>query len=411
MKRIQHHNLFPAVQGTLALLLSVQLPLNALAQGQNTPLGNSSGQAVPATTAPSSRPLTGPSSMPTPVAPPRAMPAHALGKKDAVPFLQDDQYILGPGDGLVMKFLGLAGNDPLSGPLEILSDGTASAPLVGSVRLTGLTLSQATLWLQSLYRKQVLRPELQLTLTKPRPLRVAILGEVEHPGIYTLNLGGDSANTAVAAGFSGLPTLIDAIQKAGGITNQADLTKVNIRRQMPGETALYRRTSVDLLALIRDGDLSQNPLLFDGDTIRVTKAPETIPEAIELSATTLAPKQISVNVIGEVKSPGAISLPANTPLVQAVLSAGGTDPLRADKSRVQLIRMNRNGSITRRAFYLSLDQGASNESNPPLRDRDTLIITRSNYAKLTDAFNAIATPLNGLANILALSQILRNTGN
>ena len=167
---------------------------------------------------------------------------------------------------------------------------------------------------------------------------------------------------------------------------------------------------MDLLTLIRDGDFTQNPLLFDGDTIRVAKAPEAVPESIELSATTLSPKEISVNIIGEVKSPGFISVPANTPLVQAILAAGGTDTWRANTSRVQLVRINRNGSLTRRAFALSLNTPPSNENNPPLRDRDTVIITRSNLAKFSDTLDAIGQPLSSVANVLSLMQILRNTG-
>ena len=77
---------------------------------------------------------------------------------------------------------------------------------------------------------------------------------------------------------------------------------------------------------------------------------------------------------------------------------------------MQLIRINRNGSLTRRAFSLSLDAAASNQANPPLRDRDTVIISRSNYAKLSDAIDAVGKPLTSLASILSLMQVLRNTG-
>ena len=352
-----------------------------------------------------------PDSAPAQARAPKATPAPTLLPTERVPFLQDDQYILGPGDGLQLRFLAMGGEekDGLSGPLEVMPDGTASLPLLGSVRLNGLTLSQATLWLQSLYRRQLLRPELQLTLVRTRPLRIAVLGEVERPGIYTLTTA-EASNTSAKVSITGMPTVVDAIQKAGGVTNLADLTQVGLRRLMPGEQVQYRRTNLDLLALIRDGDMVQNPLLFDGDTIRVGKAAEAVPEAIELSSTTLSPTEITVNVIGEVTKPGPMPLPANTPLVQAVLAAGGPDSWRANTTRVQLIRINRNGSLTRRAFALSLDAAASNQANPPLRDRDTVIVSRSNYAKLADAIDAVGKPLTGLASILSLMQVLRNTG-
>ena len=94
--------------------------------------------------------------------------------------LSDDSYLLGPGDLLDLK---LFDAPELSGNLDVLNDGTVSLPLIGSVRLTGLSLSQASLWLTSLYRKQLLRPELQLRVVKPRPIRVALVGEVERPGL------------------------------------------------------------------------------------------------------------------------------------------------------------------------------------------------------------------------------------
>jgi polysaccharide export outer membrane protein len=325
-------------------------------------------------------------------------------------FLQQDTYILGPGDGLQLRFLAGDAKDPLSGPLEVLSDGTVSLPLLGSVRLTGLTLSQATQWLELLFRRQLLRPELQLTLVRPRPLRVALVGEVERPGIYTLT-STETSNTEAQVTISGLPTLVDAIQKAGGLTSEADLRDVLLRRRLPGDTPAYRRTRVNLLALVQDGDQVQNPLLFDGDTIRVSRAAEPVIEASELASTTLAPRQITVNVVGEVERPGPIPLQANTPLVQAVLAAGGPKSWRANTGRVQLVRINRNGSVTRQAFPLDLGAGASLNRNPPLRDRDTIVVGRTNYAKLSDAITAVGTPLTGLANVLTLLQLVRNTNN
>ncbi len=324
--------------------------------------------------------------------------------------LQEDVYLLGPGDGLQLRFLAAKDLTDLSGQVEILNDGTASLPLLGSVRLTGLSLSQATLWLEALYRKQVLRPELQLTVIRPRPLRVALVGEVERPGLYTLTTSETSA-TEAGVTISGLPTLVDGIQKAGGITLNADLRRVVLQRRLPGDTVSFKRTRVNLLALLREGDQLQNPLLFDGDTIRIEKATEESGEVMELSSTTLAPTQIKVNVVGEVKAPGRIDLPANTPLMQAIQAAGGTANWRASRSKLELVRINRNGTATRRTYTLDLSQGASNTKNPPLRDGDTVIVNRSRYAITSDAIGAVSGPLTGLVNIFTLFRLLDNTSN
>ncbi|CAK6697202.1 hypothetical protein IFHNHDMJ_02179 [Synechococcus sp. CBW1107] len=322
--------------------------------------------------------------------------------------LQFDAYILGPGDGLELKLFDVP---DLSGPLDVLNDGTVSLPLVGSARVVGLTLSQAHQWLLTLYRAQLQRPELQLQVVRPRPLRIAVVGEVERPGVYTLTTNETSQTEGAPAAISGLPTVVDAIQKAGGITLHADLRQVALQRRLPGETPSFKRASLNLMDLVMAGDLLQNPLLFDGDTIRVPKAQEPVPESIELAATNLSPQQINVNVIGEVKSPGRIPLPANTPLVQAVLAAGGLETWRGKKSDIQLVRLNRNGTATRERFNLDLSQGASNPKNPPLRDNDTVIVSRSSLAVLSDSIGAVSTPLSGLVNVWSLFRLISDTNN
>ena len=315
-----------------------------------------------------------------------------------------DAYLIGPGDVLELK---LFDAPELSGSLEVLNDGTVSLPLLGSVRLTNLTLSQAMPWLTLLYGRQLLRPQLQLKVLKPRPIRVALVGEVQRPGIYSLTT---SESTQTVGGpsvsVSGLPTVVDAIQKAGGITLSADLRQVSLQRRLSGDQPRFKRAKLDLLALVREGDQLQNPLLFDGDTIRVAKAEEPMAEAIELAAVNLSPKQINVNVVGEVERPGTVPLMANTPLVQAVLSAGGVKSWRANKGSVELVRINRNGTAQRESFVLDLSQGASNEKNPPLRDGDTVLVHRSSLAVASDAITAIGTPLSSLANILTLFRLV-----
>lgn len=340
----------------------------------------------------------------------RAAPATALPRVAPSALrtvYQQDAYLLGPGDQLDLKLFDAA---ELSGPFEILNDGTAALPLLGSVRLTGLTLSQAEFWLTSLYRKQLLRPDLLLRILRPRPIRVALVGEVERPGLYSLT----TSETAETKGgptttISGLPTVVDAIQKAGGITQNADLRAVLLQRRQPGDPPSYKRATLDLLDLLQQGDQLQNPFLFDGDTIRVGRAAQPVAESIELASANLSPQQIAVNVVGEVEKPGTVNLQANTPLVQAVLAAGGPKAWRANKGDVELVRINRNGTATRARFTLNLSQGASNQNNPPLRDGDTVVVNRSTLALASDAITAVTTPLTGLVNVLTLLRLVNNS--
>ena len=339
-----------------------------------------------------------------PGSPRSAVPLGAPGGKPALT-PQDDAYILGAGDGLELK---LFDAPELSGGLDVLNDGTVSLPLIGSVRVQGLTIFQAQLWFTTLFRKQLQRPDLQLKVVRPRPIRVALVGEVERPGIYSLTT---SESTQTEGGpsiaISGLPTLVDALQKAGGITLNANLRDVTLQRRLPGEAPSFKRANLNLLDLVFEGDQQQNPLLFDGDTIRVGRADQPVPESVALASTTLMAKRITVYVVGEVERPGATEVTANIPLVQAVLAAGGPKLNRASRSNVELVRINRNGTALRETFKLDFGQGASNAKNPPLRDGDAVIVNRNGLAVASDALNAVGQPLTSVVNIWALTKLVQ----
>ena len=336
-------------------------------------------------------------------------PATARPARAAETSLNQDAYILGPGDQLQLTLLD-PGATALSGSFEILNDGSASLALVGNVVLDGLSLNQATSWLQSLYSQFLLRPELNLRVVRPRPLQVSVIGEVENPGLYSLTTS-ESSQTAVSGSISGLPTVVAALQKAGGLTLNADLSNVLLQRRIPGNGRQLRETRLDLIALLKLGDKLQNPFLFDGDTLLIGKALIPDSEIMELAATNLSPPNIRVNVIGELKSPGTLTLQANTPLIQAILAAGGPNTWRAKKSNVELVRISRNGTATRELFTIDYSQSVSGIRNPPLRDGDTVVVNRSNYAMFTDALDAVTTPLSGLVNSWGLVQLVRDNNN
>jgi polysaccharide biosynthesis/export protein len=293
--------------------------------------------------------------------------------------------------------------------LEVLNDGSVPLPLVGSVRISGLTLQQATFWVKELLAQQLLRPELQLRVVQPRPIRVSLVGQVERPGLYSLTTTESSQTEGTGNSISGLPTVVDAIQKAGGITQTANLREVVLQRRLPGNPARYKQARLNLLDLVLEGNQSQNPFLFGGDTIRLTEAQEAPKEALELASVNLSPQVIRVNVIGEVDSPGLKQLQANTPLVQAVLAAGGPKTRRANKGNVELVRINRNGSATLERFEIDLNQSASNQKNPPLRDGDTVKVNRSSLAQVSDAINAVSQPVSGLVTIWSLFRLINTT--
>lgn len=308
----------------------------------------------------------------------RAVPLPVAG-----PLLPLDRYRLGPGDGLQLRFLD-PGATELGGPLTILGDGTATLALLGSVELAGLTLNQAQQLLQRLYGRYVRRPELSLFVVNPRPLRVTVAGEVERPGVYEL----PPATASV----------VTAMQAAGGATLQADLQAVVLQRPM-GQVP---QSTLDLAALLRQGDQRQNPQLLDGDTLQVGRlaaSAVTDPQVLELAVTNLRPQTIRINVIGEVRAPGRLELPAGTAMLEAVLAAGGALPWRGRTSQAELVRVNRDGTTRREVISLRADGSKLTAAfNPPLQNNDTVIVHRTLYAKSLDVLNQVLVPLGVAGN-------------
>ena len=63
-----------------------------------------------------------------------------------------------------------------------------------------------------------------------------------------------------------------------------------LQRRLPGIgiEIKYKQTELNLLDLVLKGSQSQNPFLFDGDTIHIKRAIETPEEASELAAVNLS---------------------------------------------------------------------------------------------------------------------------
>ena len=319
------------------------------------------------------------------------------------PEIQKDEYILGPGDQVLLTIFDLP---EMSGVFTIMSDGTLPIALLGNVSVEGMTLNQANDFLVTALSKELLRPSLQISVTNPRPIRYAIYGEIEKPGVYSISNSDSSSIKGETIQFSGIPTIVDAIQKSGGVTSIANLRSVVVDRRLPGRELNYKRTNLDLLKLILEGDISQDIYLFDGDKIKVSKATEIPNEAIEIATANLSPKIINVNIIGEVHTPGRIEINSRTPLNQAILQAGGPIDWRASTGNVELIRVNRNGSATLKRYKIDLTQSVSNEDNPPLKDGDTIKVKSNAIANISNGLGVIGDPIGKVVNILSLYRLL-----
>ena len=229
------------------------------------------------------------------------------------------------------------------------------------------------------------------------PRTVAIIGQVNRPGSYLVGGGGGGATE----GGGGLPTVMRALQLAGGITSQADVRNLKLRR--PTRTGSEQNIDIDLWELLQTGDLAQDLIVQDGDTIVIPTATEVnAAEATQLASTTLSPATIQVGVVGEVKRPGAVDIKPNSSLNQALLAAGGFNDARARTTTVDLIRLNPNGSVTKREVKVNFSQGINEETNPILRNNDVVVVNRSGLARTGDTVGTITGPLGFIVNLFRL---------
>ncbi|EFA73407.1 Polysaccharide export protein [Raphidiopsis brookii D9] len=242
-----------------------------------------------------------------------------------------------------------------------------------------------------------------LAASRTAPRRVAIIGQVFRPGSYLVAAGGgnDSGNDS-----GGLPTVMRAIQLSGGITSQADVRNIKVRRP-PTRTNKEQTLNINLWELLQTGDLDQDVVVEDGDTIIVPTATEVnTAEVTQLATTTLSPATIKVGVVGEVKKPGVTDLQPNSSLNQALLAAGGFNDARASSSSVDLVRLNPNGTVTKRAVKVDFSKGINEETNPILRNNDVIVVNRSVLARTGDALGAVTAPLAPIFSVISLFRLL-----
>jgi polysaccharide export outer membrane protein len=228
--------------------------------------------------------------------------------------------VLGPGDRIRIDIFNIPEfSGPENGIHEVLVDGTLSLPMAGVVAVQGLTLAETQAALAASYAPLLTRPpQLTVTLLSARPVRVVVAGEVNRPGTYTIELEAEASGGSAGVGRQ-WPTLTQVIQSAGGITQQANIKDIQVRRpQRQGEAIL----TTSLWDLIRTGDISQDVRLRDGDTVVIPQAVAILPEeSVAISSANFSPAEIPVQVVGEVASPGGVMLPANATLNQAILAA------------------------------------------------------------------------------------------
>ncbi len=139
----------------------------------------------------------------------------------------------------------------LSGEFRVGPDGTVLLPLVGSIKIAGLTPPAASLRVEEQFRKeQILRePKVSVYVKQSNAKKIRVLGQVVRPGTYP---------------YSDAMDVVEAITSAGGFTPFADPNDVDVIRLVGEETQRYHVR----VRAISEGKEKSFPLQ-PGDTINV----------------------------------------------------------------------------------------------------------------------------------------------
>ena len=227
---------------------------------------------------------------------------------------QQNDYIVGPQDVLTVTVYDQA---DLTGKYPVDGDGTLTFPLIGRVKVGGLSLRGVEAELKKQLANGYLKnPQVSVAVEQFKSQRIFVMGEVRAPGTYPL---------------SGDMTVIEALARAGSTTNDA-AEEVMIVRPSAGAAGTgpvmpdQQKDATVIRVNVRDlqaGKLSQNVGLRDGDTLVV-------------------PRAQSVFVFGQVKTPGAYSITHGTTVLQALSLAGGVTD-RGSTGRVYIVRTEADG--------------------------------------------------------------------
>ena len=226
-----------------------------------------------------------------------------------------DDYILGPGDSLVLYLWG----DPVdikelssSYLLTVDRNGAIFFPPVGQVSVWGQDLGSVKSVLKAMLDRRYKKLEMNLTLSTLRQFPVFVSGYAGNPGTVLAN---------------GADTVLSVLSRAGGILKTGSLRSVVLTRQ--DKNAAVQKIEIDLYQSLLEG----TPLdlrVREGDSIFIPGIGPVVALA------------------GELKRPGIYELKGASTMAQALSFAGGMLP-SSRSSSVTLLRFDAQGKVLQTA--------------------------------------------------------------
>lgn len=180
-------------------------------------------------------------------------------------------------------------------------DGIIQFPYAGPLKVAGLTQDQARNLLTNKLSRYLKQPKVTLRVHSYRSKRVYVDGEVKSPGLQSIN---------------DIPmTLIEALNRAGGVLPSGDQSQIVINRS-------GTNYHINLPQLVQRGVNPGSIMLANGDVVRVRSRDES-----------------KVFVSGEVIVPRALPMHnGRLTLNEALGESGGINPTSGDSSQIYVVR-------------------------------------------------------------------------
>lgn len=187
-------------------------------------------------------------------------PVLFLGGCKTYPPLTDDRtaaghdYLIGPGDNVDII---VWRNPEVSMAVPVRPDGKITTPLVEDLPASGKTSTELARDIETALSKYIQQPVVTVIVTEfvgPYTEQIRVIGEAAKPQ---------------ALPYREEMTLMDVLIAVGGITDFAAGNKARIIRNIEGKQQQF---SVRLDDLIRDGDISANVPMRQGDVLVIPES-------------------------------------------------------------------------------------------------------------------------------------------
>lgn len=162
-------------------------------------------------------------------------------------------YVLQPGDLVDIQ---VYMEDDMNRVLRLSGNGTITFPLVGNIKLSGLTLEQAEQRLASRLTSYIKHPQVSMLVKEYGNKTVYVLGQVSKPA--SIEIPPEKPLT-----------VLEAITSVGGFTDVANTSKVRVLRMENGK---QKAIDVDVTQITKQGNKSMDIALQPGDVVFVPQS-------------------------------------------------------------------------------------------------------------------------------------------